>query len=334
MRRLLPFLLTTGLLPVVQAQSVATLQQSFSGKCVWEAQAGHFLFLSSGRIDFKRDQEMSGIWNVPEEVKRITIAVNTRVTGQFTLKHSCTIAGADEKTSILYGTDTAGLLHDKGMDGGGRCLPYSAILGWGKIAVTVTNLTVLNPLTFMWTGADGARFHLEHVRGLDNRGGWHNHSDGLQAAKGSTIRDCYLECGDDAIKVYNDMLVENTTIKMIQNCVPIQLGWGSYGNGARGVFRNVTIIGERGRGRTPAVIEGNQGSYHKTIEITGLVISNANAAMVRLKEEGMELDLTVKHADITLKAFFDNSKGISRSEINGSKEKKNNYTADQSVREK
>jgi len=34
--------------------------------------------------------------------------------------------------------------------------------------------------------------------------------------------------GDDAIKLYFDTIVTNTSITMIQNCVPFQFGWGTY----------------------------------------------------------------------------------------------------------
>ncbi len=207
-------------------------------------------------------------------------------------------------------------------------MPYSAVLGRGKIEIFIRNLTTLNPIAYMWTGVGGARIHLDRVRGIDNRGGWYNHSDGIQAAAGSTVKNCYLETGDDAIKVYNDILVQNTTIKMIQNCVPIQLGWGSYGDKARGVFRNVTIIGDRGRGKAPAVIEGTKGEYRKTIDIDRLVVANPKSALIRLREEGMELDLTIKNADIAVREFSSDCRGICRSVINGSKAQTNRYQAE------
>ena len=50
-------------------------------------------------------------------------------------------------------------------------MPHSSVLGRGKIDVYVTNLTTLNPISFMWTGVEVARFHLDHVRGIDKATG-------------------------------------------------------------------------------------------------------------------------------------------------------------------
>ncbi|MCY2990190.1 MAG: hypothetical protein NTY19_20290 [Planctomycetota bacterium] len=317
-----------GFASLACGQSLSDLKAHYSGQTEWDAPAGSLTFVSSGTIDFQRDKEMSGIWTVPPEVQRIAIAAGVRVTGQFTFNHDCTVEGRDWQTSVLYGTDTPALLHDRKLDDGGECMPYSALFAQGKIDVHVKNLTTLNPIGYMWTGVGGARLHLDHVRGIDNRGGWHNHSDGIQGGRGCTVRHCYLETGDDAIKVYSDIVVEDTTIKMIQNCVPIQLGWGNYGSGAQGVFRNLTIIGERGRGRVPPVIEGTHGKYRKTIKIDGLVVNNPNSALVRLHEEDMELELTITSADITVKQFAYESPGVCRSVINGSQEQKNRYPAE------
>jgi len=319
---ILAFAFTSG----AYAQSVSALQSAYSGKIKWEGDSGHLTFTSSGIIDFKRDKMMSGIWTVPTDVTQITIGANVRVTGQFTLRHDCTIEGEDQKTSILYGTDTPSLLRKNNLDGGGGCIPYSAVLGKGKIVLQVKNLTTLNPIGFMWTGKKGCRIHLDGVRGIDDRGGWRNHSDGISAAKGSTVRNCYLETGDDAIKVYADITVENTTIKMIRNCVPIQLGWGSHGNNARGTFRNLTILGGRGRGKIPAVIVGRRGTYHKSIDIDGLSVEHPTGALVSLYEKGMELDLTVKNANISVKQFWGRPEGICNSTINGSTEQVSRYT--------
>lgn len=309
------------------AQTIPELKAAYSGQTAWDAPSGKFAFRSSGTIDFKRDLEMSGIWTVPPEVKVITIAADTRVTGQFTVEHACRIEGEDRLTSVLHGTDRPAVLHEKGLDRGGNCMPYSSVFAKGGIDVSVTNLTTLNPLGFMWTGVKGARLHLDGVRGIDDRGGWSNHSDGIQAGRGSTVRNCHLETGDDAIKVYNDILVENTTIKMIQNCVPVQLGWGDYGDGARGVFRNVTIVGDRGRGRTPAVIEGTRGHYRKTLDFDGLRVAHPKAALISLREESMTLDLTIANAEIAVQDFSTESKGTVLSVINGSPEQTNRYTS-------
>lgn len=319
--------LTVFISLTAHAQTVTELQKHYSGKTEWDPASGTITFTSSGIIDFKRDKEMSGIWEAPGEISKIFINANVCVTGQFTVCSNCTIEGADKETSVIFGTATPELLHNKGLDEGGNCMPYSSVFGVGKITIHVNNLTILNPVAYMWTGRNGAVIHLYRVRGIDNRGGWHNHSDGIQAADRSTVRDCYMETGDDAIKVYNEILVENTTIRMIQNTVPIQLGWGSYGNNARGVFRNLTIIGDKGRSRIPGVIVGRQGKYSKRIEIDGMTLVNTNAALVSLYEKDMELDLSISNANISVKQFWGETNGVCRSSINGSTKQENSYRA-------
>ena len=301
----------------LQAQSVDELNRVYSGVFSFDKDAGILKFNTSGAIDFRREKEMSGIWEVPGEVKRLVIGKDVRVTGQFTFRHNAVIEGEDRETSVIYGTDTPELLHGKGLDGGGNCIPYSSILGYGKITLRIYNLTTLNPVSYMWTGRNGCVLHLDGVRGIDNRKGWHNHSDGISGARGTTLKNCYLETGDDAIKLYADITVEDTVIKMRQNTVPVQLGWGSYGSGAKGVFRNVTIEGETGRDRPPAVIVGRYGAYRKFIEMHNVKITNPNAALVSLYAEGMELDLKITAGDIRLKQFMGEEKGRCSSMING-----------------
>ncbi|MGF1484086.1 MAG: hypothetical protein ACFBZ8_06960 [Opitutales bacterium] len=301
------------------------LRQAYDGKFEWNEASGVLRFTESGRIDFRRTRELSGVWKAPTEVRRIAIAKNVQVTGQFTLRGDCTVEGEDRDTSVIYGTDTSGLLHDQGLDQFARCAYYSAVLGQGPITVKVQNLTTLNPVGFMWTGNSGTVMHLDSVTGIDNRGGWHNHSDGVSGAPGSTVRNCHLETGDDAIKAYKDITVVDTTICMIQNCVPIQLGWGAETADSKAVFRNLKIYGDHGRGQLPGVIVGRGGSYRRNIEIDGLELENPKAALVSLYEAGMELDLTIENAQIAVKQFWGESAGRCRSEINGSESQRATY---------
>ena len=98
---------------------------------------------------------------------------------------------------------------------------------------------------------------------------------------GSTVKNCFFSSGDDIIKVYHDIYVENTTIEMIRNTVPIQFGWGSYGSGAKGIFKNLAIKGAKGRESTGnAIIDARRGTYDKTLEFDGLVIDAPNSVLV------------------------------------------------------
>jgi hypothetical protein len=296
---------------------IMDLQNHYSGIVSWNESDGAVTFIKSGIINFDRDDEKSGIWFVPKEVKKIYINENVTVTGQFTLISDCSIEGENQENSIIFGTKEKAALHSKSLDFGGGCTPYSTIYANNKTTVYVKNLTVLNPLAFMFTGKNGAKLHLSYVRGIDNRGGFSNHSDGIQAGSGSTVNHCYFETGDDAVKVYNDILVENTTIKMIENCVPIQLGWGTYGNGAKGTFRNVQILGTIGRGTLPPVIQGRAGTYSKTIILENCIIRNTNAALVSLFEPGMTLSLIASNTEISVKIYWDKKLGVGDINING-----------------
>ena len=152
------------------------------------------------------------------------------------------------------------------------------------------NLTMLNPYSF-FVRSFAQEAHLKDCTFLDYRGGGGNHSDGFAGGDGSTVDGCYFATADDAIKLYDDITVTNTTIEMVQNCVPIQLGWGDYPDGAVGTFKNLTIVGSRGRTNSDnAVISGRRGKYTVTLHIDGLHVRNPNAVLVSLWGEDMILE--------------------------------------------
>ena len=281
-------LLSVLKIDLATAQSVTALKDAYSGAVTWDESTKVLSFTSSGELNFPDRQDfMERRWDVPADVKTIHIAANVQVTGFFFVSSNLTIQGEDQKSSVIYGTPEVDLLRRKGLDKvGGRSTVYSAILAKGNLTVHINNLTVLDPYGFMFTGKDGAVMHLYGVRGIDDRGGEHSHSDGISAANGSTVRECYFEAGDDVIKVYADIYVENTTIHMIRNSVPIQFGWGNYGSGATAVFRNLTITGDSGRGGTGnAIVNARYGYYDKTLIFQGLKIDNPNSTLFDLNNE-------------------------------------------------
>jgi len=309
----------------VRGQSISELNSHYSGQTEWDAASGVFTFTSSGTIDFALPEERDGIWFVPAEVQRIVINENVRVTGQFTVRSTMTVEGRDRYTSEMFGTPVRALLHDQGLDSKYGCWTYSTVYGEGNIDVYLKDFTCLNPVGFMFTGKQGARMHLDGVRGIDDRGGGSNHSDGVSAASGTTVRNCYFETGDDCIKVYANITVEDTTIKMVQNCVPIQLGWGSYGNNAEGTFENLTVTGTSGRGTSKGVIVATAGTYAKRITIDGCHVVNPNASLVILNEAGESLDLTIREAHIAVQRFAYALNGPLVSSICGTSEQRNVY---------
>lgn len=264
------------------SQSVSEFQKQYSGKCTWKADSGVLKLETSGAINFTEKGVKGFLWDVPEEVKKIIISANTTVNGGFHTKGDCTISGENRKTSVVYGTETQSWPQKNNI----KAFEISSFEAHGG-TMTLQNMTSLNPRSFHVRGL-GAVIHLKDSDFIDTRGGSGNHSDGIAAGDGSTVDNCYFETGDDVIKVYNDITVTNTTINMIQNAVPIQLGWGDYPDGAVGTFKNLTIIGNSGRGNpggSNAIINGRTGKYSVTINIDGLSIDNPTASMVNLFDD-------------------------------------------------
>lgn len=289
------------------------IQENYSGKISWNSTTKTLTFLTSGEINFKNQGDKSFIWQVPKVVQKIIIAENCTVNGAFHTYADIEIVGDNRKTSILYGTEIQSWSQKH------KIKPYTlSSFESHKGKMTIQNLTSLNPRSYHVRGL-GSQVHLKNADFIDNRGGVHNHSDGIAAGDGSTVDNCYFETADDVIKVYNDITVTNTTINMIKNAVPIQLGWGNYPNNAVGTFKNITIIGDSGRGspyKSNPVIAGRSGAYTVTINIDGITIDNPKGSMVNLwddKNDGKyekTLKGTIKNLTIkNLKTYSTQLKG-------------------------
>ena len=287
------FVVTLLFLNSIYGQSIAELQNNYSGKFSWNSKIGELTFEKSGEINFKEKGTKGFIWDVPVEVKKIIISENTTVNGGFHTKDDCMILGENRKTSVVYGTELQSWPQKNKI----KAATISSFEVHGG-TLSIQNITSLNPRSFHVRGL-AAVVHLKNSDFIDTRGGSGNHSDGIAAGDGSTVDNCYFETGDDVIKVYNDITVTNTTINMVKNAVPIQLGWGDYPNGAVGTFKNLTIIGNSGRGNpkaSNAIIVGRSGKYTVTVNIDGLIIDNPTASMVNLfddKNDGV-FEKTVK----------------------------------------
>ena len=294
--------------PTPAISSFDEMETAYTGNVEYNAATKTVTFTSSGTMAFpNRTEQTDNIWHIPTSILKVIINANVTVTGEFTWGHQMTFEGQDQMTSVLYGTPGKGVLNSLGLDKKYSCVAYSAFYGYGNGDNYIKNLTCLNPLGFMFTGKNSCRLHLDGVRGIDNRGGFHNHSDGISAASGSTVRNCYLETGDDAIKVYANILVENTDIVMIQNCVPIQYGWGTYGSGATGTFKNVRITGNNGRNAEKFVINmasTNAGAgYNKTIIMDSCVIENPNGTLFLMNDNTVKSNVTITNSRIKVKDF-------------------------------
>jgi|GEM_PF-1430933 len=285
----------------LKAQSVSELQNKYSGTTTWDESRGTLTFTSNGNINFNKPNYKNAFWDVPTNVTTIIINENVQVTGCFHTTGNCTIKGKNRKTSVVFGTNEQKWADNRNI----KAYQYCQFQNFGGV-MRIENLTCLNPFGFHIRGW-GPVNHVKSCDFIDNRGGSGNHSDGFEGGDGSTVDNCYFETGDDVIKVYYDVTVTNTHIKMVENCVPIQLGWGDYSDGATGTFRNLTITGNSGRQNDAnAVIVGRTGTYTVRIDIDGCNIQNPNATMLSLREKSMTLDGTVTDAYIKIKKYWQN----------------------------
>jgi hypothetical protein len=287
---------------ITYCQPVTELIASYSGTVEWDPEKGQITFTGSGSVNFDKTDFRNPLWDVPADVKTILIKENVTVNAMFHTYHDCTIRGEDRKTSIIFGTNEREWSKNRRDQGHEhiRAFNYSAIETKGG-TTHIENLTSLNPYGFH---VRGGLLHLSYCDIIDDRGGHGNNSDGFVGSDGSTVDNCYFETGDDIFKAYNNYTVINTTIHMIDNAVPIQLGWGNTGDKTVN-FYNLKITGNSGRfndGR--AIIVGRDGVYTKTINIFGCEIENPNASWLSLRLEGQTLKGQVNNANINIKEFW------------------------------
>jgi hypothetical protein len=308
------------------SESVEQLRTAYSGKLSWDKVAASVRFDESGAINFTNLGVRSFLWQIPPEVKQVRIAKGVTVNGAVHSKASVTIAGEDRKTSVVYGTEEQSWAQKYKVKAFENC----SFQNFGGV-LTISNLTSLNPRAFHVRGWHEP-VHAASCDFIDRRGGHANHSDGFEGGNGSTVHDCYSESGDDIIKVYHDVTVTDTTIKMITNSVPIQLGWGNYSDGAAGTFRNLRVFGDGGRGAEGnAIISGRQGRYCVTINIDGCHIENPNATLVSLREVSMTLRGAITNAHIELKSYAGKfHKGTNLLTVCGTAERKARYDCNSS----
>ncbi len=296
-RKYLYLLVLVTLSQNILAQSVEDLIKNFNGKAEWNESQKTVTFVTSGDVVFPEKGVKSFLWVIPTSVTNVVIKKDVRVNAVFHSHADITIEGEDRKTSVVYGTELQSWPQKN------KVVEYTicTFQNFGG-TMTVKNLTSLNPRGFHVRGWD-TKMMVSYCDFIDNRGGHGNHSDGVEGGDGSVFDNCYFETGDDIFKVYFDILVTNCTINMVQNTVPIQLGWGSYSDGKTGTFRNLKIIGTSGRGAVDnAIINGRRGKYNVTVNIDGCYIENPNAVWVALNEATTGLKCNVTNAKINVKS--------------------------------
>lgn len=323
-----------GLSICLSGQSVADLEKHYSGQISWDQKNASLTFETSGSIDFpwkmgngkNLEQDCkNNYWDVPTDVKTITIAENVTVNGAFHTYNDILIKGKNRKTSVIYGTPIQTWTDaNNPLKVDLKEWYYSQIQVYDGTA-NIENLTIKNPFSYFVRGF-GPVVNMKSCDLIDDRDGHHNHSDGYCGGDGSIVEDCYFECGDDVFKAYFDYTVKNCTIKMVTNSVPIQLGWGNYPDGTICNFENLTIFGNSGRHASDnAVICGRNGKYKVTINIDGLEVNNPNAVFVKLFKRNMQLDGSITNAKINVKKYYGRNRGDDNLLICGEEIRKSSF---------
>lgn len=249
--RLIPLALTICLLLARQTLAQGAPGLAYSGKTSWDSAAGELTFESSGAMPEDRE---AFFWQVPAEVKRIAIASNVTVRGGFRVPfrkadNPLSIVGTDRKTSVIFGTEAERWSDRNGVADNAKW-KYGAVSVLADATVVVSNLTSRNPRAYHISGyARQAVLHVSHCDLVDDRPGSNNNSDGFVGADGSTLTDCFISTGDDAIKVYHDITVRNVTIEQRRNGAPLQFGWGGESVRTKAVIAGLTITGVSPDGR-------------------------------------------------------------------------------------
>jgi hypothetical protein len=287
---------------------------SYTGGTVWDGTTGTLQFTSSGSMPQGQEEFF---WLVPEEVRRIVIAANVTVRGGFRVPkrvpdNPLRIEGADRETSIIFGTEEERwtVKHDIADNAKWK---YGAVSVLADATVHVSDLTSLNPRGYHISGyASRSVLHLSRCKLVDSRPGQNNNSDGFVGADSSSITDCFISTGDDAIKIYRDMTIRNVTIEQHRNGAPIQFGWGGDCGHARATIENLTIKGVSSDQRynmAPFTWE-NGSSGTRDVTVRGLKVETSGSlwdeehrrwvpiGLLELKPGSCTMNLTITEANI------------------------------------
>jgi len=289
---------------------------SYTGETSWDPATASLTFKSSGTMWPGKEEFF---WQVPAEVKRIHIDRNVTVQGGFRVgfrspENPLHIRGAERKTSVVFGTETERWTADNGVAEDDKW-KYGTVAVLADATVHVSNLTSKNPRGYHLSGyANRSVLHVSQCDILDTRPGQNNNSDGFVGSAGSSISDCLISTGDDAIKAYHDMVIRNVTIEHHRNGAPIQFGWGGEGGRAKVEIENLTIKGASKDGlynMAPFTWEaGSEGMRDVSIkglkiEISGKLYDEATMSwllmgLFELKPAKCTLNISATGADIGL----------------------------------
>lgn len=322
---------------------------------VWDAATGTLTFVKSGTIENQEEKQnylqyetnpelpldaWYKVFHVPADVKKIVIKANVTVTGRFDITSDCTIEGENWETSKIFGTTQQRYSHNRGDEYGKEWdtpWKYSMIDVTDAATVTVRNLTIQNPFGYCISGyAANAIVHCDTIAMLDTRGGNQNNSDGLLAQSGSSIKNSYISLGDDAIKAYHSIDVENVAVKMLQNGAPIQLGWGKE-DIADDVddeditvnIRNLDITSEKNAtynyNRGIISFKGSDNEKTVNMNVDGCNVIVPNARLFEMNPAGATVNIAMKNTYIHKLKEYGTNVTQGTISINGDTEKRTYY---------
>jgi hypothetical protein len=270
---------------------------TYTGRTSWDAGTGTLTFLSTGSFP-----QSSFFWRAPREVKQVVIAPSVTVTGGIKADHDMTIEGRDRETSVLFGTAEQRWPQNRGI------APWtvSAIEGLSRPTLTIRNLTSRNPRGYNISNWGGVT-HVDNVSLIDDRGGDQNNSDGFVGGNGSTIKNSYIRTGDDAIKLYFDMTIEDVTIDMEHNGAPIQFGWNNEQSQVRGTIRGLTVRGVSRDGRYNrgvfSWVQNHVNGARRSVTIEGLDVDVPGGDLFELRPTNGSVDMDITDADIAVRGY-------------------------------
>ena len=230
---------------LLSASAIHAQVPTYTGQTKWDADSGTVTFASSGSMPKGKEEFF---WQVPQSVKRIVIESNVTVCGGFRVlfrapDNPLHIVGSDQDTSVIFGTEEEAWTATNKIPDNEKW-KYGAVSVLADATVNIAKLTTLNPRGYQISGyANRSVIHVSHCNLLDRRSGHNNNSDGFIGAAGSSIKDCFISTGDDAIKVYHDMTIRDVVIEHHRNGAPIQFGWGGESGSAKADIENLTIKG-------------------------------------------------------------------------------------------
>ncbi|MHA7055571.1 hypothetical protein ACWGOQ_0000005, partial [Aquimarina sp. M1] len=210
--------------------------------------------VQNGVATYHSNKNIGKKFKVPDSWDKILIKENVTITGSFympTRKHPIEIAGKSRKTSIIQGDGS------RPTDDGIKGRSYSAIRCDKSPDVYIHDLKITKPMKFHIS----AGFGNVTVERCDIIAGSLTHTtDGIHGGRGKTVvKDCYINCYDDALYTIECKLIENTTIVHNKNGGPFMTSWGAeVPNNHTCVIRNCTVIANSDDGYNHGVFSWSQ----------------------------------------------------------------------------